>query len=247
MSDFSVLQKGNIYFFYRPKVQHSYAHSIDDVQGLLLVFKPTDLNKYIILRVGKKRLPEATSYFAFVEKVCSTIEELKAQFKGEHYKTATEGERKMSAAQCVGEGKYLFLGHEQHTHLCFQLTDFEETNTLQKEFHLTAQADYLISVKNPHTSSPTGAGLPRQEKANYPLNLQNNFDDYRFIPLISPEYLNYEGAEFIIIGKDKSDIEEDNPKIQECLHNITDDDLHQNFNQIENPDKEVVKILGEDS
>jgi hypothetical protein len=245
MADFSILQKGNIYFFYRPKVQHSYAHTIDDVQGLLMVFKPTDLNKYIILRIGKKRLPEATSYFSFVEKICPTIEDLKHHFEGEAYITSTQGERKMSKAQCVGEGKYLFLTHEQHTHLCFQLTDFDKGNALQQEFHLTAQADYLISVKNPQVSSPTGAGLPSQEKANYPLNLQNNFGDYRFIPLISPEYLNYEGAEFIIIGKDKSDIEEENPKIQECLQNITDDDLHQNFNEIENPDKEVVKILSE--
>ncbi len=243
MVNFSVLQKGSIYFFYRPKVQHSYAHSLDDVQGLLMVFKPIDLNKYIILRIGKKRLPEATSYFAFVEKVCGTVDDLKDQFKGEDYKTSTEGERKISAAQCVGEGKYLFLSHEQHTHLCFQLTDFDKANILQREFHLTPQADYLISVKNPRTSSPTGAGLPSQEKATYPLNLQNNFGDYRFIPLTSPEFLNYEGAEFILIGKNKSDIEEENPKIEECLQNITEDELHQHFNEIENPDKEMVKIL----
>ncbi|WP_010299694.1 hypothetical protein [Candidatus Odyssella thessalonicensis] len=241
--ELSVLQKGNIYFFYRPKVQHLFAHTIDEVQGLLLVFKPVDLNKYIIVRVGKKKLPEDSPYFAFVEKVCSSLEDLKEAFKEEHYETSTQENKDVGAAQCVGEGKYLFLDHEQHTHLCFQLTNMAAASDLPKEFHLTPSGDYLISVKNPQKSST--AGLPSQEKATYPLGLQNNFGDYRFIPLNSPEYLNYEGAEFLIIGKNTSDIESESSEIQKCLQEVAADKLNQSFEEIENPDKAIVKVLSD--
>lgn len=242
MAEFSILQKGNIYFFYRPKVQHSYAHGIDDVQGFLIVLKPTEINKYIIIRIGKKRLPEEATFFCFVEKVCSNIDDLKDAFNEEHYQTSSDGKRDVGAAQCVAEGKYFFVEHDQHTHLCFQSENIEKENDLLKEFNLTEKGDYLISIKNPEKPSPLGAGLPAEEKAAYPANLQNYFGDYKFIPLSSPEFLNYEGAELLIIGSNKSDMEE-MIDINKCLQNIPEDELDQHFKTIENPDRNIFKVI----
>ena len=242
MAEFSILQKGSIYFFYRAKVQHSYAHSIDDVQGFLVVIKPIEINKYIIIRIGKKRLPEEATYFCFIEKVCSSISDLKNTFSEEHQETSSNGKRDTGAAQCVGEGKYPLVEHDQHTHLYFQLENIKKENKLLKEFNLAEKGDYLISVKNPEKSSPLGAGLPTQEKAQYPADLQNNFGDYRFIPLNSPEFLNYEGAEFLIIGSNKSDIGEI-IDIKKCFQNMSADELDQHFKTIENPDKNIFKVI----
>lgn len=75
MVSYSILQKGNIYIFYRPKIQHFYASHIDDVQGLLLVLKPELNENYIIIRIGRKRLPEEEIFFSFIEKVCHSAKD----------------------------------------------------------------------------------------------------------------------------------------------------------------------------
>lgn len=242
MVSYSILQKGNIYIFYRPKIQHSYASHIDDVQGLLLVLKPELNENYIIIRIGRKRLPEEEIFFSFIEKVCHSASEVKNLFSKESYKTSTDEIHEINAAQCVAEGKYLLIDHDDHAHLCFQLDNFEKDSDLLKEFHLKEAADYLISVKNPKKHTPKGVGLPASEKAIYPEELQNYFSNYRFIPLKSPEFLNYEGAEFLIIGKNKSELTKDTD-IKKCLENISTDVLDQYFQVIQNADQSAFKIL----
>jgi len=43
MTDFSILQKGNIYFFYRPKVQHTEAHNLEEVQRFFMALNPQNV------------------------------------------------------------------------------------------------------------------------------------------------------------------------------------------------------------
>jgi hypothetical protein len=45
-------------------------------------------------------------------------------------------------------------------------------------------------------------GLEEERKADFPEDLQEHFGDRRFIPLI-PEFLDYEGAELLVMGSDE--------------------------------------------
>ncbi|PRD42567.1 hypothetical protein C5748_15830 [Phyllobacterium phragmitis] len=60
----------------------------------------------------------------------------------------------------------------------------------------------MLSVKNPEKGSPAYAGLREQDKADYPEKLQEEFRDRRF-DREDVELLNFEGAEFLLVGARK--------------------------------------------
>jgi hypothetical protein len=52
-----VLESGDIYFAYRPKIDKQAARSIDDVQRLYMILHPRGKRSYRLIIVGEKRLP----------------------------------------------------------------------------------------------------------------------------------------------------------------------------------------------
>jgi len=86
----------------------------------------------------------------------------------------------------------------------------------------------MIAVKNPSKSSPSYAGLPIQQKANFSQALIEKLDDYIFVPLIPVDFLYYQGAELLSLARKAKDTEAH--IISECLEKI--------------PTKEILAQLG---
>lgn len=100
-----ILERGNIYFFYRPQVQEESPQELSDVQRFQFVLGPEEKDRYRLITVGKKRLPEPqehTRYWGFVDRAGSTDEQIRDALKGEKYQTATRGERTLPAARPAG-------------------------------------------------------------------------------------------------------------------------------------------------
>ena len=56
-----MLEQGDIFFFYRPKVRSKKVESIEDVRRFFMVLAPESKNKknlYRLFVIGKKSLPE---------------------------------------------------------------------------------------------------------------------------------------------------------------------------------------------
>ena len=70
---------------------------------------------------------------------------------------------------------------------------------MQQELNIPHQGAYVLSIKNPARPAPPGAGLREEEEAEYPRPLQEEFRGRRFATM-DPRLLDYEGAEFILIG-----------------------------------------------
>jgi len=224
MANFAVELKGGIYFFYRPKVAHEEVHSLDDVQRFLVVLKPEGLERYSTLIVGKKHLPkDQEGYFAFVDGVADSIDTLVKSLGEELYATATRGARKLPEVRCIGEGKFMIIRHENHTHLMYQLAKPTKIGQVQQAFNLALKDDFIITVKNPNKPSPPHAGLSSHQKAAFSKELAAKFDDYRFIPLIPADFIDYEGAEILLLSKAASRLEED--KASRCLEEIQEKDI----------------------
>ncbi|GAB4165860.1 MAG: hypothetical protein Tsb006_5370 [Rickettsiaceae bacterium] len=213
-----ILQKGNIYFFYRPKVEHDYAQNLDDVQRLFVVLKPADKREHILLVIGKKALPAGENketYFAFVEMVTHDVSALAEGFQAHIYHTSSLGKRKLPAVRGLAEGKYLLIKHkEKHVHLYYALRVPHNLADVHKSFGLKENDDFLVSVKNPRQPSPYYATLSPQQKAEYPERLTKKFQDYRFIPLDPPEFLEYAGSELLLIGTTTNIIDKNRELIQ---------------------------------
>ena len=54
----TILEQGDIFFFYRPKVRSENVESIEDVRRFFVVLAPESKNLYRLLVIGKKSLPE---------------------------------------------------------------------------------------------------------------------------------------------------------------------------------------------
>ncbi|KAH9716489.1 protein kinase domain-containing protein [Citrus sinensis] len=256
-SQVEIQERGEIFFFYRPKVGKEEAHSSDDVQRLYLVLRPessersveqkqdpesgkegakkeesdsvkhgsgssegghgsmlVNIEKELLLRfivMGRKSLPDpgkkSRPYWGFVEMVTTKVEDVKVALAGGH--------RRNSPARAVGEGVYRILRHspgkKTHTHLIYKL-EFppeDKENETQESLNIEHEGSFLIQIKNPdqHGTSQF-RGLQNKRKAVFPAHLQGQFGQKRYCPADPPDFLNYEGCEFLLISA-SDDIEEE--------------------------------------
>ena len=207
-----VLERGDIYFAYRPKMDVESPKGLDDVQRFYLILSPREEDRYRMIVIGRKKLPEIEDggdrYWAFVDKVSRQADDIMDEPGAETRETKTRGKRTRPAAQPAGEGVYTIVRHGDHTHLAYVLELPGEGKDVQRALNIREEGSYIISVKNPEKPSPRGAGLEEHEEAEFPKQLQERFKDRRFINVDPPEFMNYEGAELLFIGA-KGDVSED--------------------------------------
>jgi hypothetical protein len=98
-----------------------------------------------------------------------------------------------------GEGVYALVQRGRNLNLTYELELPQRPGEVQEELNIAPQGAFVLSIKNPETASPPGAGLPEKEEAHYPKSLQQEFRGRRFATE-DPHLLDYEGAEFILIG-----------------------------------------------
>jgi hypothetical protein len=207
-----ILEYGDIYFFYRPKVGSSEVKSIDDVRRFFMVTAPeettTNNNKekinrqlYRLFVIGKKSLPEIRTsearsserYWARVGGIFERPEELTKELFSDEF-------RKGDLARPVGEGKYAIVRHQDHAELAYILEFPKEPGEAQKELGIEKEASYIVTVINP--AKPVPEGYPSAEQSpQYPDSIQQEFKDENFIPLTrNLELVNYQNAQIILIG-----------------------------------------------
>ena len=201
-ADEEIVEKGDIFFAYRPRVGEEEPAGIADVQRFFMVLKPQGGSPFRLAVLGRKRLPEAARHeriWGFIDKIARSGRDIEEELRERHYGTKTRGERTVPAARPAGEGVYALLQRGRNLHLTYELELPRREGEVQQEFNLPPQGAYIISIKNPETPSPPGAGLPRREEAHYPKSLQREFRGRRFAA-DDPHLLDYEGAEFVLVG-----------------------------------------------
>jgi hypothetical protein len=203
-----VLEQGSIYFFYRPKVEREIVTGEKDVQRFLIVFSPDIHDKYRMATIGRKELPsqerKGARYWGYINAVSSNVQAIKDELGSEKYNTKTRGERHIEPARPAGEGVYRIVRHDDHTHLAYALELPQKIGKVQEEFNIEDQGNFIITMKNPEKPSPPNMGVSPHQEVNYPEELENTFRDRRFSPISSPELLDFEGAEFIIISSSEN-------------------------------------------
>lgn len=199
----NVLERGDIFFLYRPKVQTEAVHGLEDVQRFYIVLKPSGRELYRRIVIGRKYLSDIEDKernWGFVDKVMRSPEELDEDLDPHVYRTRTRGERWQPAARPAGEGVYAIVLHDNHTHLAYKLELPRKTGEAQEELNIESEASFVITVKNPEAGSPPATGLTDSQTPFYPQHLQERFRGRRFIDVDPPEFLDYEGSEMVLIG-----------------------------------------------
>ena len=213
-----IIEQGDIFFFYRPKVDAKEVGDIKDIQRFYIVTSPEDNNKYRLFLVGQKQLPEIVEGKSTSEEknwalnilTTSSPDYIQKELMPAEYTTETRGKRRLAAATPTGEGKYVIVKHDNHTELAYILELPEIPGPTQREFEIKKEASYIISVKNPDVKVPGFAAFSSEDKKpDYPKHLKEKFGDRRWINVEDPELLNYENTQLLLIGARKKDVEEE--------------------------------------
>jgi hypothetical protein len=222
-----MIEHGDIFFFYRPKVGTEEVKDVEDVQRFYMITVPeggerkshSNKNKdiYRLFLVGQKRLPEiaegkSTSKernWALNVLTTSNAEDIHKELLPAEYTTETRGKRRLAAAAPAGEGKYSIVKHDGHTELAYLLELPEVPGPAQREFEVKKEASYIISVKNPEIKVPGFAAFSENKIPEYPRHVIEKFGDRRWINVEDPELLNYENTQILLIGARKKDVEEE--------------------------------------
>ncbi|MDX1537450.1 DUF2795 domain-containing protein [Arsukibacterium sp.] len=197
------LEQGDIYFFYRSKIDSKQVNSIDDVQRFHLVMVPDNDDKARLFVVGKKRLPEisdgsskSTQREWMLNYLTASPQQIGKELGPLEYQTSTEGEREQGEAIPAGAGRYLMFEHHDSTRLAYRLYQPDKPGKAQQELGILAEASFVISVRNPEIDVP---GFP-DEKPDYPQQLKDKFADKRWIDISDTRLLDYENAQLLLIG-----------------------------------------------
>ncbi|WP_330342021.1 hypothetical protein [Streptomyces sp. NBC_00557] len=226
-----VLERGDIYFAYRPRVEREQVHAVDDIQRFFVILQPSDGNRSRRLVIGRKRLPrpeEHERFWGFVDEVADRPEAVEADLERRTYGTRTRGERTQPEARPAGEGRYAIVRHGDHTHLTYALELPARPGAVQKELTIEPEASYVIAVRNPRAGAPPGAGLSPPQRAELPRREQERFEGRRFTGA-DPGLLDRQGTEFLLIGAAhdvereldvRFDTEPETPESAEIFHRL---------------------------
>lgn len=197
-----MLEEGDIFFVYRPDVENRHPDSLSDVQRFYMILRPRGGDHTRLMVIGDKKLPDVDShdrFWGFVEMVSNDSNRIEKELRSETYDTKTRGERFQPAARPAGEGAYALIQPGRDMHLVYELELPDKIGPVQKAFNIEDKGAFVISIKNPEKGSPQNAGLSKEDEADYPKSLQKEFAGRRFAPT-DPHLLDYEGAEFVLIG-----------------------------------------------
>ncbi|GKB86283.1 probable amino-acid racemase, partial [Tanacetum coccineum] len=141
-------------------------------------------------------------YWGFVEMVTTNIQDIKDALKGEEYETKTRGHRHKPPARELGEGVYRILRHQHkmdkkmHTHLIYKL-EFPSTEGEAAE---QQPQEALKVAQEAQEGRNEFRGLKRKRKPVFPKHLQERFGKLRYHVVDPPDFLNYQGCEFLLIS-----------------------------------------------
>jgi len=216
-----IIEHGDLFFFYRPKIDAKEVKDVENVQRFYMVTCPEKNGKNITNRlflVGQKQMPEIKEgksdskerNWALNILTTPNSEDVRKELLPAEYTTETRGTRRVGAAVPAGEGKYSIVKHDNHTELAYILELPNTPGPTQREFEIKKEASYIISVKNPNVTVPGYAAFSDENrKPDYPKHLKESFGNKRWIDVEDSKLLNYENTQLLLIGARKEHVEEE--------------------------------------
>jgi len=200
----NVLERGDLFFFYRPDVGDDAPEGLLDVRRFHLVLRPDRGDVVRLITIGRKMLPgsgqNGGNHWAFVDRVFTDADDLKEALGPINYRTETQGDRQLPEARPAGEAVYALVRHGRDSVLAYALELPEEPGEVQKAFGIEPRGRFVVSIKNPEAGSTAGVGLDQGQRAELPEELRELFGVRKWHPADPPAFLDHEGVELILIG-----------------------------------------------
>jgi hypothetical protein len=202
-----VLERGEVAFLATPRVRPRNLLPLNDapphpreVQRLYLLLSPHGKPLYRRILVGKNRLPEGARqrFWACVDRVGSSIEDVAGDLGESEYETKTRGPRRQPPARALAEGTYALVRHGDHAHFTYQVHDPCAPAEVLRALRIEIRASYVVAAFNP--SAPAKLGAPhRRLDDSAPDWVLAKFGKKRFAPL-DLDLFDAQGLEIVLMG-----------------------------------------------
>ncbi|EPE06967.1 hypothetical protein F503_03394 [Ophiostoma piceae UAMH 11346] len=223
-----ILEKGNIYFFYRARVGVDHPKSAVEIARSFIVLRPDDEEKgdCRLIALPKKKLPRSghDRFMAILLNAHVSYDGLHS-FLGADMEGDDEESNKVSVA--FGEGVYALVSTAggRESHLVYSLTVPSELGPVQQELGLGSKKGcFIVSTKNPEFPMPINAKMVHGGP-EYSDDIKARFHGRRWAPL-QPEHLEYDSTYILLVGEshgaEKILAEQD---VAEELEELADADL----------------------
>ena len=201
-----ILERGSVHFLYRPRVHAAddleVVQGVEDVAAAYLVLRVEGGARFRRVLLGRKRLPGPRERaWAFVERVTTSAEPMRAELDLDVYETRTRGLRVQPPARVAGEGVYALAGHDDHAHLAYVLDLPRAPGDVQAALGIAREGHVIVAVRNPEAPYPPGLRPRRRGRRRLPPGLTDRFGGRRFAPA-APELLDLEGVELVLVGQE---------------------------------------------
>lgn len=209
------IERGDVTFLYRPRVEEHDPHDLGDVQRLMLLLAPDGTAYQRVIVVGRKRLPRSKRrdrFWGYVDLVLAHFD-MHAALGAQVYGTKTRGLRHLPAARPFASGTYDIATHGPHAHLRWTVEHVEPHDPVVADLTIEREADYIVTIANP---DPLAWGLLETPNLQselfdelelhvtiptpFPPSLQSRFGDRRYAQLDTSEWLDHPGAELVFVG-----------------------------------------------
>lgn len=193
-----VIERGDVYFLYRPKVGLSRARGPGDVDRAYMILHPYDQATYRLIALGSNRLPGegVERAAAFVDRTASRASELLREFR--EAPSPAGAEHDLPPARPAGEGVYALIRDGDFTHLAYALELPTSAGPVQEGLGIREQHVLTLSMKSPARPPSNQPGLEGRE-VDLPRDLADLFEDHPFIPVDPPRLLDHEAAELLLV------------------------------------------------
>jgi hypothetical protein len=144
-----VLEHGDVFFAYRPRVGEEAASELADVQRLWMILSPRDRPLHRRIVIGKKRLPrKGQRHWGYVEMVARDPVRLVDDLHETHYWTKTRGMRKQAIARAAAEGVYALAADEDdgHVRLIYRLELPEQLGDVQRDLGIADEGAFVATA-----------------------------------------------------------------------------------------------------
>ena len=190
----TVLESGNLDFFYRPCPGIAHPRSSDQLERAYLAMFPDDQihhrNRLLAMAHGyfppvipEQDLPEERAW-AFVQAVshdpAALIEDLFSRAVSQDDQPAQECPR------AAGDGRYLLLRQEDRTFLAYALRQPVPLGVAQQTLMLDPEASFELRIVQPTMPAP----LPIEGSPAYPAALSEKLDGHLSIPADPTDFLD---------------------------------------------------------
>jgi hypothetical protein len=199
------LERGRVYFLYRPKVNLDRVGSLDDVDRVYLVLHPDDRSIYRLIALSGKTLPTkgGDRLSAYVDRVAASGAEISREFRPDTARNELPRDLQMqhylAAIRPAGEGVYVLFRHDDHSLFSYVRELPAEAGDVQKALGILDQQVFRLTIRNPDLAPTQQPGLD-DRSADFPADLAELFNGQSYLAADPPDFLNYEGAELQLVG-----------------------------------------------